>query len=661
MGTKKKQDSSPSISEPSLRDCDFPESLDTSSTDVAAALYVPALKASIRYDRGVGYFTSGWLTHAAEGLGTFAAGGGCMRLITSPYLTPEDWAAVKQGHDAREDPHILKALNGVIDDLEAAAKTDPLTVLAWMIADGLLEIEIAIPTGKLFGDFHPKIGVFEDVQGNFIAFNGSQNETAGGFRNYETLHVHLGWTKDRDAHHAHSIASRFNRLWNKHDPHVRCYEIPAAIRKRLVEFTRRTKRPYRREPQPSATKLSRWRHQDEALEKFLKTRAGVLAMATGTGKTRTALKIDAELRERYLVDFTIIAAFGTDLLDQWHRELIRHDSVELIYRSYEAHHEADGFAVAKRPAALLVNRRNLSDIITRLSSERIARTMIICDEVHGFGEAGLVSSLTGKLQRFPYRLGLSATPSREYDQDGNDFIEREIGPVIYRFDIHKAISRGILCELDYHPLEFQYSAEDKSALQRAWARHSARVRMGQTDRAQLFMDLAKVKKLSKEKLPVFKAYLDRNPAILRRCIIFVEEANYGRLVQDLLTPHRIEYHTYYGGDDRENLKKFACGEFDCVIACKRISEGIDIQSVNNVVLFATDKAPIQTVQRVGRCLRLDPKSPEKRATVVDFVRTDEEDDDNENPNAPLSTDGARRAWFEDLASVARNDNEGMTQ
>ena len=47
----------------SLRDLCFPESLDTSEHDVDADLYIPALGTAVRYDRGVGYFTSGWLTY----------------------------------------------------------------------------------------------------------------------------------------------------------------------------------------------------------------------------------------------------------------------------------------------------------------------------------------------------------------------------------------------------------------------------------------------------------------------------------------------------------------------------------------------------------------------------------------------------------------------
>ena len=640
----------------SLRTVVFPESLDTSRDNIAQALYAPGLANSMRYDRGVGFFTSGWLKRAADGLVPFASNGGKMRLITSPYLSASDWSAVKQGHDARNNPELQRVLNAAIDDLAASAVRAPLDVLSWMVADELLDLKIAIPTSRLDGDFHPKLGVFTDIQDDFVAFHGSQNETEGGFRNFETLHVHLGWTKDRDAAHAARIVDVFERLWSEHDPNVRCYKLPSAIRRRLIKFTENSRRPYLPPKEGDAGPESlKWRHQDDACAVFLKHRAGVLAMATGTGKTRTALKIEAELRERDLSSTTIVAAYGNDLLDQWHSEMTRRGASNLIYREYEKHHEAQEFGAVRSPSALLISRRKLADLVPRLSDSKIESTLLICDEVHGFGEPGLVQSLSGLLQRFPYRLGLSATPTREYDQDGNEFIESEIGPVIFRFEIHVAIERGILCELDYHPIEFNFSDGDKAAQQAAWRRHAAREKEGDSDRRLLYMELAKVKKLSKEKIPPFEDYVRKHPEILRRCIIFVEQADYGALLQDLLIEQRVEFHTYYGDDDRKNLKRFASGGLDCLIACKRISEGIDIQSVNSIVLFATARAPIETVQRVGRCLRTDPNNPIKRATVVDFIKAGGEKPDDSG--TPISTDARRRDWFEGLAAVTVRHEE----
>ncbi len=641
----------------SLREIHFPESLDTSEDDLVCELYVPALRRAKRYDRGVGYFTSGWLAQVSEGLVDFVEHGGKMRLITSPHLSWEDWDAINQGHNAQSNPTLLQSLNAAIDDLTATTKSHPVDVLAWMIADNILDLRIAIPTNKLSGDFHSKIGVFEDAYGDFMAFSGSLNETAKGFQNFETLQIHLGWTRDRDARHAQSILERFERIWDQNDTNVRCFKLPEAIKIRLVCLAQKNKRPYKlkgksEKPPP----INKWRHQDEAIAAFMEKPAGVLAMATGTGKTRIAIRIDSCLRKKDRITHTIVATFGTDLLDQWRREIISHNAGgSALYCAYGNYHEAEEFCNAQHPSCLLINRRNLADIMQRLvdNKERCKKTLIVCDEVHGFGEPSIVDSLHGNLSKIGFRLGLSATPDREYDEEGNFFIEQEIGPVIFSFSIEEAISRGILCELDYDALEFQYSDEDRFKIKKAWARYSARSREGKTDKTNLYIDLAKIKKLSKEKIPLFENYVRNRPEILNRCIIFVEEAEYGHILQELLVSMRVEFHTYYGDDDRENLQRFTNKKLDCLITCKRISEGIDIKSVNNVVLFATAKAPIETVQRVGRCLRIDPSNPSKRAKVIDFIKIDESGGITPTNSGQLQTDEQRRSWFEKLASVKR--------
>ena len=113
-----------------------------------------------------------------------------------------------------------------------------------------------------------------------------------------------------------------------------------------------------------------------------------------------------------------------------------------------------------------------------------------------------------------------------------------------------------------------------------------------------------------------------------------------------------DFHTYYAGDDRENLQRFARGELSCLITCHRISEGIDIRSVGSIVLFASAKAQLETVQRLGRCLRVDPDDPEKRALVVDFIRTDDIDEDDD-VGGEASADIQRRDWFRHLSAVKK--------
>lgn len=273
------------------------------------------------------------------------------------------------------------------------------------------------------------------------------------------------------------------------------------------------------------------------------------------------------------------------------------------------------------------------------------------------GSPALVAALGGKIQPFAYRLGLSATPDREYDEAGNEFIEREIGPVIFKFDLMTAIQRSILCPLNYIELEYEFSDEDKADVAAAIRRHHAKQRAGEAvPKEVLFQEIARIKKLSRNKLPVFRDYLALHPGIADRCLIFVETAEYGVLVQDMLMERGIDYHTYYGDDDRQNLPRFARGGLDCLITCHRISEGIDIRSVNNIVLFSSARARLETVQRVGRCLRADPENPAKRANVVDFIRTD--DIEQKEAQDETTADVERREWFRELAKVQPETDTG---
>ena len=623
----------------------------TSTHKVLEHFYVPALTLATSYDRGVGYFTSNWLRLAATGLAALAANGGKARIIASSKLDRGDCAALNQGADARNDPKLRSTLERTIADLEHDLAHDTLAALAWMIADGLLEFKIAIPTGELDGDFHDKFGVFRDSLRDAIAFHGSPNDSEKAFRNYESISVFYSWIDGREALRVQNEQERFNLIWNNGDINLRVYELPDAVRRNLIEFTSRTPRPYPAPAPEASGTAARWEHQRDAVAAFLKAKAGILEMATGTGKTRTALTIAEELQARGEINTAVVAAYGTDLLDQWHKELVRRTTMP-IFRAYERHHEAQSFLNDSEGAILLASRQSLANILPKLRGGAFAKALLICDEVHGMGSPSLVASLSGRLKPFAYRLGLSATPEREYDGDGNRFIEDEIGPVIFEFGLKDAIQKGILCGFDYVELGYEFSDEDRAALAQAIRRYHAKARAGDAPPIEaLYQDIARIRKLSQEKIPPFRVYVREHPKVLQRSLIFVETAEYGLLVQDILMAQHVDFHTYYGDDDRANLGRFARGELDCLVTCHRISEGIDIQSVNNIVLFASARARLETVQRLGRCLRIDPRNTQKRATVVDFIRVNHDDDDD--PTSELSADEERRDWFRDLAATER--------
>lgn len=614
----------------------------TSDNDLTTEFYEPCLKWADNYDRGVGYFTSGWINENAKGLSHFAINGGKARWLVSPILEESDHSALVNGLIEPDNIDLISTLKSNIEELQNHLETDTQNAIGWMIFDGILDFRFAVPKNHLEnGDFHDKFGVFYRDNGEAVSFNGSVNDSIKGTINYESIKVFPSWKGLSDF--VEDDLKRFNRLWNGEDLNVKIYNIPEAIKENIFQL-RMSERPY---VLPKKI-INLWRHQDEAVETFLRVGNGVLEMATGTGKTRTALRIVNELLKRNLITTVIVTVSGTDLLDQWYKEII--DKTKLnVYRYYDQNKDLAAFTLTPEQSLMLVSRDFLSEVLEQLSESTLARSLIICDEVHGLGSASHVKFLKGKIEPIKFRLGLSATPEREYDQEGNLFIENEIGEMIFKFELKEAISRGILCEFDYFPLNFELSNQDRQKMKKLIAAFNTKRAAGEyVNSEELYRELSRVKKISEEKIPVFYSFLKNNPQILKRSIVFVETKDYGKLVQPLIIRYQPNYHTYYGDDDRHNLERFSNGELDCLLTCKRISEGIDIRSVNNIILLSADRAKIQTIQRIGRCLRIDINNPNKRAKVVDFIMTKSDEADSEG-----TTDEERKEWLTLISETRR--------
>ena len=169
--------------------------LNTSDNDLEKELYRPCLQWATRFDRGVGYFTTGWLTHNLAGLSDFASRGGVMRLITSPILSNSDSDAIIVSNDSDGSAYkkFEEALSKSVDALKAEMNADILNAFSWMLHDGIIEMKFAIPRQKLAeGNFHDKFGIFYH-ESEALSFSGSINDSAHGFQNYESIKVFKTW------------------------------------------------------------------------------------------------------------------------------------------------------------------------------------------------------------------------------------------------------------------------------------------------------------------------------------------------------------------------------------------------------------------------------------------------------------------------------------
>ena len=161
-----------------------------------------------------------------------------------------------------------------------------------------------------------------------------------------------------------------------------------------------------------------------------------------------------------------------------------------------------------------------------------------------------------------------------------------------------------------------------------------------------WIQLARVYKVSRAKLAPFDQFLKENSHVLKNCIIFVEDKAYGELVMNIIHKYCLSFKSYFAEEDRETLRLFASGKLSCLVTCHRLSEGIDIRSLENVVIFSSARARLETIQRIGRILRVDPENKSKVSHVVDFIRTRNNEDD-EDPEA----DSSRKIWLSDLSKA----------
>ena len=412
--------------------------------NVIRDFYNPVLNQAIIYKRAVGFFSSSALVSLTNGLSGLIKNGGTIQVIASPRLSQEDIEAINDGLRRRDDV-IKEVLLRELHEPKGKFEEARLNLLSNLIAAERLEIKIAVlEDNNTIGMFHEKLGLMYDSEGNVIAFSGSMNESANAFTtNYEAIDVFASWTQDADRVFIKQAA--FDAMWEDYEPSIRVFNFP-DVNEEILKKYRITNQidphyeedtdfkdneeadNYSSEFGPKVPSFVHIRdYQNQAISQWvLNNYVGIFDMATGTGKTFTALAAIAKLFDDKNKNLgVIIICPYQHLVEQWKEDIVAFGMKPIICYSASSQKNwrerlkmaITGFNLGVQNHFCMVstNATFSTDYVQNLVSKLRGNVVLVVDEAHNFGAEKLSKTLINSI---PYRLALSATIDRYGDVEG---------------------------------------------------------------------------------------------------------------------------------------------------------------------------------------------------------------------------------------------------
>lgn len=660
-----------------LRELEIKESYRSNDySDLGTHFVSKMLEKCVVYKRAVGFFSSSALLKISRGISFMTQKEGAhIYFVVSPILYKEDIEAIKKGYKKRKEiveEALLREFKDTTDEFEC----ERLNFLCHLIEEGILDIKIADKIDDYsvdeMGMFHEKIGLFIDENEDKVAFTGSLNESDNAFsRNFESIQVFKSWEEVR---RVAIIEDDFDHLWDNRTRTLEIYEFPEAVKKCLFKYRKSTYHKNideyeRREkeqridekPHPEyRCKFPLYQYQKDAINKWAKQNfKGLFDMGTGTGKTITALTASVKLLERLKYRLaTIIVCPYTHLVEQWVEEesnfniqfIIGYSNTKYknyisdLARAVQDYNDGiiDYFYFITTNASYKTDK--VQEIIKGIKGD----VLFIADEVHNFGASGLRNAL---VEKFKYRIGLSATTDRHRDEDGTNAIYEYFGNPVIHYGLKEAIDNNVLTRYFYYPIPVTLSDDEIERY----------IDLTNRIRKNSYPDVGGKVKLTKEgeRLAIARARIiasaESKIAALRSAIekykddynLLVycgtgkvtdtssgeEEKQIDEVCKLLGNEMNMKVARY---TSRENVserklitERYRHGDdLQVVVAIKCLDEGVNIPSIKTAFILASSTNPREYIQRRGRVLR--KFTGKNYSYIYDFitlpVNIDEADD-----------------------------------
>lgn len=720
-----------------------------------------ALCNATTFDIKLGFFSSSAINVLADGFAAFLYGGGRMRMIINDVLSEEDRNAIVVGESGITTPYFdLNAIDCISYTLSKRDKHF-FECLSWLIWNQRIEIKIITPkVGN--GIAHSKCGVFSDGVNKVAFDGSCNFSRMALIDNIESINAFCDWDGARDKERINDIVNDFNRTFEGVDNTVKYLNADQIIThitdtykhkdiKELLEDEQRIL--YNRIENSSSDSirkiLERARnkiseivdslnkkkdsskdellitftpkfpyseprtYQKEAFNNWKISQKGLFAMATGTGKTLTSLNCLLQIYNKFKFYQALILVPTITLVEQWEDECKRFNFSNIIKVSSKNQgwkSEIDDIKLKENfaqsnelpPSFIIIatyasfSRDSAFKYLMSLSKKTQRQMLLIADEAHNIGAPNIMSKLDDiKILR---RIGLSATPERQFDDKGNKAIMQFFGcddQYTFEYSMKDAIDNGFLCRYKYFPHVVRLNAEEmaeyrKISLQLVKFYNVDESSFGDVDDIlmRLLLKRKRIIHKAQNKLVVFQniirqRYEERGN--LKYTLVYVPEGTdldsitqyamvdnsnddvdedklidrYTQIIQEVSPTTTVKKFISGIKNRDEILRKFSIGDIEVLTSMKCLDEGVDVPRSELAIFCASTGNPRQFIQRRGRILR---KHPDKHIAIIhDLVVVPELDFTEENYNMERNLLKGELQRVKDFARLSENPAYAYTE
>lgn len=602
------------------------------SNNFLDSLLKPALREAAYYRRSVGFFSSSVFSLLLNSLPSFIRNNGKIHLIVSPELSNDDIKAIQLGYEKKSD-----LLNRrFLEDFDAEIRLFDdvgLDTLAELVARGILDVKVASVKND-FGIYHDKLGILTDKVGNNVVFYGSPNSSANAYlNNYEKIRVVRDWIQG-EGEAVRDEISEFDSMWENRNPYLEVFDFMESVKECiLVVKEERSRGKKVKDP------IELYDYQKDAIQAWVdKGFRGFYVMATGTGKTWTAIYSAKRLLEEHKC-LIVIAAPYKHLVRQWAEDVNKlFPDAETVLISSE---NPQWYTISKR---LVLSQQYHPEkqiiLITTIKSFYSAKfekvinlsdeeKLLIVDEAHRFTQR------PENLRRaYSYMLGLSATPINGKQNESGIALLDFFGGLAYNLPIEEALERNFLVHYNYFPVYVTATSAEEENFNAISSNMAGCFRDGVLIDRERFVKYVRARLrimgMAEEKLARIKTFVDQ----IKEKDHFVVYCGDGRLfdeqdeeirhiqfVQNQMDDMGIRTSQFTANENMDRrmelVDMFNKQEIDALVAIRCLDEGINIPSIKSALILSSNDDYREFVQRRGRILR--KYKGKKSADIYDVV------------------------------------------